>query len=173
MVKRLALSVVCLWPRVCGDHLMKVIAVRDPRGIEDDDFFVSTDPALSAKKIAERYYARWTIEEAIQDGKQHGGFENVQGWCPRTVVRQAPMALIVQTLVKAWYVRCGRRATSAHPKGSAICGWRRPKDHPSYLDMLATLRGVLWEHRINMKSALWGVLRDTLHALRFTLAAAA
>lgn len=173
VVKRLALWTVCLWPRVCGDRPVKVIVVRDPRGVQNDDFFVCTDATVSSKVIAERYYARWTIEEAIQDGKQHGGFEQVHGWCPQTVVRQAPMALIVQTLVKAWYVRCGRRATSAQPKGSTICGWRRPKDHPSYLDMLATLRRVLWEDRINIKSALRGVMRKTLHALQFTLFAAA
>jgi hypothetical protein len=60
-----------------------------------------------------RFAARWPIEESIHDAKQLGGFEQVQGWCPRTVERQAPLAMIVQTLVKAWYLRYGVKAKSA------------------------------------------------------------
>ena len=173
LVRRRVLSSVCLWPHVCRDRLVKVVVVRDPRGEQDDDYFICTDATVSSRSVVERYYARWTIEEAIQDAKQHGGLEDVQGWCPRTVQRQAPMALIVQTMVKAWYISRGRRAISAQPRGAKVCGWLRPKDHPSYLDMLATLRRVLWDGRINSKSAFRGVLRKTLDALHFQLCAAA
>lgn len=173
IVRREAHSIVCLWPHVCGERKVKVVIIRDPDGQQVDDYFVCTDPTVSDTKIAERYYGRWTIEESIRDGKQYDGFESVQGWCPRSVERQAPMALIVQTMVKAWYIRRGHRATSAHPKGDAICGWRTPKAHPSYLDMLATLRRVLWADRINTKSTFKGIMRETLNALQFTLSAAA
>ncbi|MFW9835687.1 MAG: hypothetical protein ACFFEK_16915, partial [Candidatus Thorarchaeota archaeon] len=87
-----------------------------------------------------------------------------------TVVRQAPMAMIVQTLVKAWYLRYGVKATSAQPKGT---DWSASKDHPSYLDMLATLRKVLWAQRINMKSLLRHGVRELWKTLQFTLCAAA
>ncbi len=173
IVRRRTLSVVCLWPHVCGDRPVKVVIVRDPHRRQKDDSFVCTDSTVSETQIIERYYARWTVEEAIQDGKQLGGFESVQGWCPRTVERQAPMALIVQTLVKAWYIKRGYQATSAHPQGARICGWRSPKSHPSYLDMLATLRRVLWANRINTKSRSRGDMRKMLDALQFTLSAAA
>jgi len=78
--------------------------------------------------------------------------------------------LIVQTLVKAWYLRHGVHAKSAQPRGT---DWMADKDHPSYLDMLATLRTVLWTHRININSTRRGRVRELLETLRFTLCAAA
>jgi hypothetical protein len=105
----------------------------------------------------------------IHDGKQLGGFEQVQGWCARTVERQAPMTLVVQTLVKVWYLKYGIHATSAQPRGT---DWTSDKDHPSYLDMLATLRRVLWEYRINHDSTPGGRPRRIWKMLQFTLCAA-
>jgi len=175
-VKKLVLSVVCLWPHVCGYEPIKLLIVRDPDGKQRDDFFFCTDPAVSDERVVERAAARWPIEECIRDAKQHGGFEKVQGWCKRTVERQAPFALVVQTLVKAWYVRhaaAGKDAARVRPRGHEACGWLKEKPHPSYLDMLATLRRALWEDRINTNSTpagrAWGIWK----VLHFTLCAAA
>lgn len=172
-VTRRVLSRICLWYHVCGDEPIKVVIVRNPKSREADDFFFCTDPEVSEERIIERYYGRWSIEESIRDGKQYGGFEEVRGWHPQTVTRQAPIALVVQTMVKAWYIRHGVKAKSAQPKGHEVCGWLEPKTHPSYLDMLATLRLVLWRDRINLKSIVRGAVRKTLDALQFTLSAAA
>ncbi|MCH5373993.1 MAG: transposase [Planctomycetes bacterium] len=139
-VKRRVLSIVCLWYHVCKGQPIKLLIVRDPTGQQADDYMFCTDPSVRDAEVIERFAARWPIEETIHDGKQLGGFEQVQGWCPRTVVRQAPMALIVQTLVKTWYLRHGVKATSAQPKGT---DWAASKDHPSYLDMLVALRKAL------------------------------
>ena len=173
VVKRQVLAIVCLWYHVCKDQPIKLLIVRDPAEKEADDFLLCTDPTTNDVSIVERFYARWTIEEAIRDAKQLGGFEQTQGWCPRTVERQAPIALIVQTLVKAWYLTAGIKATWAQPKGSQVCGWLNKKNHPSYLDMLATLRRVLWNDRINLNSIPRGRVRNILQTLRFTLCAAA
>ena len=167
------LTIICLWYHVCKDRPIKLLIVRDPAGREADDFLFCTDPTAHNVHMVERFYARWTIEEAIRDGKQLGGFEQTQGWCPRTVQRQAPMALIVQTLVKVWYLTAGIKAKWAQPKGPKVCGWLGEKHHPSYLDMLATLRRVLWNDRINVNSMPRGRVRSILEALRFTLCAAA
>jgi hypothetical protein len=172
-VKRKVLAVIGLWYHVSKDKPIKLLIVRDPSGKQKDDFLFCTDPTVSDEQIIERFAARWPIEECIHDAKQLGGFEQVQGWCKRTVQRQAPVALIVQTLVKAWYLLHGADAATARPKGEQICGWMRPKDHPSYLDMLATLRSVLWTHRIKCNSTLVGRVRKLLEPLRFTLCAAA
>lgn len=169
-VKRQVLSEVCLWYHVCKDRPIKLLIVRDPEGRQTDDYMFCTDPMADDVEIIERFAARWPIEESIHDGKQLGGFEQVQGWCPRTVERQAPVAMIVQTLVKAWFLRYGVQAASAQPQGT---DWMQSKDHPSYLDMLATLRKVLWTHRINMKSLLRGGIRELWKTLQFTICAAA
>lgn len=173
IVKRKVLSIVCLWYHVSKDKPIKLLIVRDPSGKQKDDFLFCTDPAVPDEQIIERFAARWPIEESIHDAKQIGGFEQVQGWCKRTVQRQAPFALIVQTLVKAWYLRHGADAAWAQPKGANVCGWMQPKDHPSYLDMLATLRRVLWTQRIKCNSTVVGRVRRLLEPLRFTLCAAA
>lgn len=175
-VRKKVLPVVCLWPHVCKYNPIKLLIVRDPAGRQKDDFLFCTDPLVSDEAVVERLAARWPVEECIRDGKQHGGFEKVQGWCPRTVERQAPFALLVQTLVKAWYIRhaAGKDAARVRPKGHKACGWlSEQKPHPSYLDMLATLRRVLWEDRINSNSTLAGRVRGLWKALQFTLCAAA
>jgi hypothetical protein len=169
-VKRRVLSITCLWYHVSKNQPIKLLIVRDPSGEQKDDYMFCTDPTVGEAEIIERFAARWPIEESIHDGKQLGGFEQVQGWCPRTVERQAPLAMIVQTLVKAWYLRYGVKAKSAQPQGT---DWTASKDHPSYLDMLATLRRALWTDRININSTLRGRLRELLNTLQFTLCAAA
>jgi hypothetical protein len=172
-VERRVLPIACLWYHVSKDRPIKLLIVRDPSGKQKDDYLFCTDPTASDRQIIERFAARWPIEECIRDGKQNGGLEQVQGWCQRTVERQAPFALIVQTLVKSWYLLHGTNAALAQPQGAKVCGWLRRKDHPSYLDMLATLRRVLWTHRIKYNSTFVGRVRRLLEPLRFTLCAAA
>jgi DDE superfamily endonuclease/Archaeal putative transposase ISC1217 len=172
-IKRKVLPVICLWYHLSKDNPIKLLIVRDPSGKQKDDYLFCTDPNVSDGEIIERFAARWPIEECIRDAKQLGGFEQVQGWCKQTVQRQAPMALIVQTLVKAWYLLHGADAARAQPRGVELCGWMRAKNHPSYLDMLATLRSVLWTHRIKCNSTFVGRVRKLLEPLRFTLCAAA
>jgi hypothetical protein len=169
-VKRRVLSVICLWYHVSRDRPIKLLIVRDPSGRQKDDFMFCTDPTVEDVEIIERFAARWPIEESIRDGKQLGGFEQVQGWCPRTVERQAPLAMIVQTLVKVWYLRHGVHVKRAQPRRT---DWSMPKDHPSYLDMLATLRKALWTARLNINSTLKSRVRELLKTLQFTLCAAA
>lgn len=169
-VKRRVLPIVCLWYHVSKDRPIKLLIVRDPTGQQTDDYMFCTEPTVRDAEVIERFAARWPIEETIHDGKQLGGFEQVQGWCPRTVIRQAPLAMVIQTLVKAWYLRHGVKATAAQPQGTE---WMQPKDHPSYLDMLATLRKAIWTHRINMKSLPRSGVRELWRTLQFTLCAAA
>jgi hypothetical protein len=170
---RLVLPVVCLWYHVDKKRPIKAVIVRDPSGRQKDDYLFCTDATVCEEQIVERMAGRWPVEEAIRDGKQHGGFEQVQGWCGRTVERQAPLALIVQTLVKAWYLRYGVKAGDAQPQGPRACGWLPEKGHPSYLDMLATLRRVLWNWRLNGNSTLKTQVAKILDSLQFTLCAAA
>jgi hypothetical protein len=173
LVQRKVLPIICLWYHLSKDNPVKLLIVRDPSGVQKDDYLFCTDPSVPDEQIIERLAARWPIEECIHDGKQLGGFEQVQGWCRRTVERQAPLALIVQTLVKAWYLLYGIDAAWAQPKGTEVCGWMQKKDHPSYLDMLATLRRVLWTQRLKCNSTLASRVRQLLEPLRFTLCAAA
>lgn len=172
-VRRRIKSKVCLWWHVAKDHPIRVVIVKNPTGQGRDDFLFGTDIAMSEKQIIEHYAARWPVEEAIHDAKQHDGFERTMGWCEHTVLRQAPLALFKQTLVKAWYVRCAekleRQADAMPPQP-----WQPPKRHPSYGDMLAALRLALWRTRADcFNSGGTGRVRDAFKSLVFTLCAAA
>ena len=146
-VKRQVLSIMGLWYHVSKDQPIKVLIVRDPAGRQSDDYMFRTEPTVSDVEIIERFAARWPIEESIHDGKQLGGFEQVQGWCAPMVTRQAPLAMLIQTPVKVWYMRWGVKAASMQPRAT---DWGPIKDHPSYLDMLAPLPRVVWTDRINI-----------------------
>jgi hypothetical protein len=174
-VAKRVLAVVCLWTAVRGYAPIKLLIVRDPAGAQDDDFFFCTDPAEPDERIIERAAARWPVEEVVRDAKQHGGMEKVQGWCARTVERQVPVALVVQALVKAWYVAhaAPRGAAAFRPGGPNSCPWlAHPKSHPSYLDMLACLRWALWRSRMPHDSALSRRVGGVMKALRYTLCGA-
>jgi hypothetical protein len=59
------------------------------------------------------------------------------------------------------------------PGGTDERDWMPQKNHPSYLDMLACLRWVLWNHRININSTPEDRVRRLLRTLQFTLCRAA
>ena len=98
------------------------------------------------------------------------GFEATRGWCSQTVNRQAPLAMVLVTLVKAWYARCAHDEPSLRPETTP---WNPHKSRPSFLDMLAALRRVLWKHRISPNSTFSTRVRDILETVFYALSAAA
>jgi hypothetical protein len=169
-VERLVLGITCLWYHVCRDQPIRLVLVRDPAGREADDFFFCTSATVPDAEIVQRYYDRWGVEEAIQEAKQCLGFETTQGWCSQTVNRQAPLAMVLVTLVKAWYARCALREPRLRP---ASLPWYPHKVQPSLADMLAALRKVLWQHRITLTSRSWPRVRRLFQTVSFALSGAA
>jgi len=102
--------------------------------------------------------------------KQQMGFESTRGWCSKTVNRQAPLAMVLVTLVKAWYSRCAVEEPSLLPEPTP---WNPKKTQPSFLDMLAALRRVLWQHRISSNSRFTARVREILETVSYVLSAAA
>jgi len=157
---RLLHSFQALWWHVAKDRPIQVVIVRDPAGKEKDDFFFTTDLAMKPARVVELYAARWGIEEAIREAKQSTGFDDVQGWSARSVERQAPFALLMLSLVKAWYLQ------HAAPI-------ERPQELPSVAVMLTKLRMAHWRQRISSLSLRGNDMRKFTMALETTLAAAA
>jgi hypothetical protein len=56
-----------LWYRVNKADLVRLVIVRDPDGIEPDDFFFTTDLAATGAEVASRYTGRWSIEVTFRD----------------------------------------------------------------------------------------------------------
>jgi len=169
-VEREVLGITCLWYHVCRTKPIRMVIVRDPAGREKDDFFFSTDARVSDAEIVQRYYDRWGVEEGILEAKQQMGFESTRGWCSRTVNRQAPLAMVLVTLVKAWYAHCAVEDRSLRPEGTP---WQPSKTRPSFLDMLSALRRVLWQHRISPKSRFDARVQEILEMVSYALCAAA
>jgi len=172
-VRRQVKSMVCLWWHVAKVHPVRAVIVKDPTGKGRDDYLFSTDAEMTEKQVIEHYAGRWPVEEVIHDAKQFDGFEQTMGWCEHTVERQAPVALFKQTLVKCWYAANAaalERQANAMPQQP----WQPPKSHPSYRDMLATLRLTLWQSRTNnFNSTRSGRVCATIKTLVFALCAAA
>lgn len=168
-IKRHVLGMTCLWYGVCKDRPVRVVIVRDPSGREQDDFFFCTHPKVPDGQIVQRYYDRWGIEEAFQEAKQYLGFEKTRGWCSRTVHRQAPLAMVLLTLVKVWYARYAIDEPSLQP---LAVPWYPHKRHPSFIDMLSALRQVLWQHRISPHSTFSVRVKQLWETVSYVLSAA-
>jgi hypothetical protein len=168
-VQRLVCGITCLWYHVCRNVPVRTVIVRDPAGKEEDDFFFCTDASVADREIVQRYYDRWGVEEVILEAKQHMGFESTQGWCSKTVNRQAPLAMVMVTLVKAWYARCALREPSLLPEPLP---WYDHKRHPSFIDMLSALRRVLWQHRISPNLRSSSRVRELIETVSYALFAA-
>jgi hypothetical protein len=149
-----------LWWSVAKTVPVLLVISRDPERQEDDDFLVTTDVEADPAHVVETFAMRWGIEEIFREGKQLFGFRKVQGWSPRSVERQAPFALFVQTLVKAWYVH-------------HIALRQKPDELPPTAAMLTELRFPYWQARINRLSLPNRERRQILEAVRNALSAAA
>jgi hypothetical protein len=168
-IRRLVLGITCLWYHVCQGVPIRMVIVRDPTGKEKDDFLFCTDATVADTEIVQRYYDRWGVEEVIEEAKQSMGFESTQGWCSKTVNRQAPLAMILVTLVKAWYARCALKEPTLLPE---VMPWYEHKRHPSFGDMLSALRQVLWHHRISPNLRFSARVKEFIQTVSYALFAA-
>jgi hypothetical protein len=169
-VQRKVMGIVCLWYHVCRTQPVRVVIVRDPTGRQKEDYFFCTDSTVSEQEIVQRAVDRWGVEECIQEAKQQMGFEKTRGWCSKTVHRQAPLAMVLTTLVKTWYARAALRDPRLLPQATP---WLPDKQRPTFLDMLSALRGVLWRHRISPNSVVAKQVHKLLAAVTYALCAAA
>ena len=141
-----------LWYRVNKTDLIRLVIVRDPEGIEPDDYFFTTDLtatnlAAAGAAVASRYAARWPIEVCFRDVKQHLGGQDPQSWKRQGPERAAALSLWLHTLIWCWYL-------DTHPTGRTWIPrpWYPAKTTPSFLDALAALSRVLWSQRITAMS---------------------
>jgi hypothetical protein len=162
-----------LWYTVNKHDLLRLVIVRDPAGVEPDDFFITTDLTVTdlgaaGADVASRYAGRWSIEVCFRDVKQHLGGEDPQSWKRRGPERAAALSLWLHALTWCWYL-------DTHPTGRTWIPrpWYTRKTTPSFLDALAALRRTLWSQRITALSAPAGQNSEITNALLDTLTYAA
>lgn len=114
------------------------VFVRDLDGTHRDEYFFTTDPAMSAKAVIESYGGRWNIETTFQEMRAHFGFETTRGWHRQTVLRMAPCLLCLYTLVVVFYDTMP--ASSSHLRSKSWLG----KQSITFSDMIISVRHHLW-----------------------------
>jgi SRSO17 transposase len=120
-------------------RLLKIVAVEPLCGGRIAQAFFSTCPSDSVEEVLIRYAARWSIEVTYHEAKGQLGFEQPQGWSKLAVKRTAPVAMLLYSLVVAWFSREGHRHYRPPTRP-----WYPSKatgpEHASFADMLNTLR---------------------------------
>lgn len=146
-LERLVLTRDVLWYGVNPKQLVRLVIVRDPNGVEPDDFFITTDLTASGADTASRYAGRWSIEVCFRDTKQHLGGQNPQSWKRSGPERAACLSLWLHAITWCSYL-------AEHPAGQTWIPrpWYPRKSTPSFLDALAALRRTLWQERITAMS---------------------
>jgi hypothetical protein len=122
------------WHKV-PDRPLKVVAVEPLSGGRPMQAFYSTCTDDTAEQVLSRYARRWSIEESHKGGKTDLGFEQPQGWSRRAVLRTAPIAMLLYSLIVLWFAREGHRLYRP-----LVRPWYRKKVQPSFADMLRTLK---------------------------------
>jgi hypothetical protein len=166
-VRRLLHSRPVLWYTVEPGRMLRLVIVRDPTGVQPDDFFITTDTTASDADIASRYAGRWSIEITFRDTKQHLGGEQPQSWRGAGPERAAALSLWLHTPIWCWYLTSYGTRRSWIPRP-----WYPGKRHASFLDALGALRKALWSERITTMSGQDQPSGKTLDNLLDTLAAA-
>jgi hypothetical protein len=146
-VTRQVWSRTLLWYAVAKDRPLLLVIVRDPDGVQPDDYFITTNVDADPAWVAGHYAGRWAIEVTFRDTKQHLGGEDPQSWKRRGPERACYLSLWLTSATWLWYLQVwgARRSWTPTP-------WHRRKTRPSFADALAALRRALWTRRI---TAMW------------------
>jgi SRSO17 transposase len=149
-------------------RLLKIVAVEPLTGGRKKQAFYSTCADATAVQVLTWYALRWSIEVTFRDSKMHLGFEEPQGWTRKAVERTAPVAMVLYSLTVLWFVQEGHR----HHR-NAKRPWYTTKSHPTFTDMLATLRRESLREQINRLGLAGPGSRKILETLENTAALAA
>ena len=131
-----------LYYKAGKDRLLVIVLVRDATGKRPDQMFYCTCLDWDARRILSTYAARWSIEVTFQNSKQRLGLEDPANRKQKAVRRTGPMALVLYSLIIAWFHRQGHRHLRFPDRP-----WYLTKKEPSFADMLTTLRRCSWQDK--------------------------
>jgi len=128
-----------LYYKAGGCRLLNIVLVRDVLGQRPDQMFYCTRLDWNARKILSTYASRWSIEVTFENSKQLLGLGDPANRKEKAVHRTAPMALVLFSMIVAWFHQVGHRYVRFPDRP-----WYRQKREPSFADMLTTLRRKSW-----------------------------
>jgi hypothetical protein len=137
-------SVQAIGVRKGAEHRRVKFLATQRQGSKDKRLYCTTDLTLQMQQLGTKSGERWTVEEMHRDSKTLLGAEQWQGWCENSVLRQVPCTLLLVGIITLWFGKTGH--THFLSKWEP---WRKEKHHPSFADMLTTLRASLIQHRFS------------------------
>ena len=114
------------------------VFVHDRTGTHRDEYFFTTDPALTAATVIETYTGRWNIETTFQEARSYLGLETTRGWSRETVLRVGPCLFGLYTVVAWLYAELPARFARVR-----VVDW--PGKHAvTFSDAVTAVRRWLW-----------------------------
>jgi len=141
IVRRQVFQLQALWYEVSPNRPVHIVIVRDPQSRCPDEFFFTTDLALSAAEIIDIYTGRWPIEVVFRESKQYLGIQDSQARKQQAVLRTTPFCLWLNSLIKVWFILENKNKKMVVPKHDP---WYPSKTTISFQDMLKALRRTFW-----------------------------
>lgn len=129
-----------LWYKANKHRLVRLVIVRDPVGVENDDYFYTTDLTPTGVQTTTRYAGRWPTEICYREVNQDLRGQDPQSW--KGPGCAAALSLWLRAAIWCWYLDTRPEGRTWTPRP-----WYRHKATPSFLDDLAALRRVLWSQR--------------------------
>jgi hypothetical protein len=114
------------------------VFVGDKTGTHRDDYFFSTEPAMTSQPVVEAYTGRWSLETTYQEMRPYLGLETTRGRREATVLRMAPCLFGLYSVVALLYERLPAWWTRA-------AGMQWPgKTERTFSDAITAVRRWLW-----------------------------
>ena len=139
-----------------GNGLVPIrwVFVHDLQGTHRDEYFYSTDPALTADQIVSLYTGRWSIEVTFQEVRAHLGFATPRNRSAKSVLRTAPCLLGLFSVVSLIFAR------HARGKGFKVpCSPWHSRTEATFSDAIATVRRLCWEPVLKRSPNHAGVIK--------------
>jgi hypothetical protein len=121
------------------------VHVHDLEGTNEDRYFYSTDPKMTASTIIGLYMGRWSIEVTFQEVRQHLGFSTPRNRTKNSVLRTAPCLMGLFSVVSLLFHHntCGKGKT---PKPKSYPWYSKPEITVS--DAIAFVRRQFWNEAV-------------------------
>lgn len=130
----------CLWYGSLRYIPVQVVLVRDPASAKPYGIaLVSTDLSATPAQLIARYADRWSIEQAIKDGKDLLGVGQAHNRLQTAVERTVPFGMLTLTILTCWYHQAGQSELDINTRRT-IAPWYRHKRNVAVIDMLAAFR---------------------------------
>ncbi len=139
-----------------GEGLVPIAWVfpKDQAGTHREEYFFSTDTAMTATALIEAYAGRWNLETTFQEARCLLGLESTRGWCRRTVLQAAPCLFGLYTVVALLYRALPEAKRSGRVEWPGKAG-------VTFSDALCSVRLWLWREWVFQRAG-GGVAVDQL-----------